>query len=51
MYYERPGQISFWMMFVGMNLLFFPMHILGLLGMPRRDYTYPSGLGWDVVQR
>ena len=46
LYFERPGQISFWMIFLGTNLLFFPMHIVGLLGMPRRQYTYPSGLGW-----
>jgi len=46
MYFERPGQISFWTIFVGTNLLFFPMHILGLLGMTRREYTYPAGLGW-----
>ena len=46
MYYERVGQLSFWLSFVGMNLTFFPMHILGLLGMPRRQYTYPGGLGW-----
>src|SRR5581483_2582681 len=44
---ERVGKISFWMMFVGFNLAFFPMHILGILGMPRRIYTYDSGLGWD----
>jgi cytochrome c oxidase subunit 1/cytochrome c oxidase subunit I+III len=48
MYFERPGQVSFWIVFVGTNLLFFPMHILGLLGMPRRQYTYPRGMGWDV---
>jgi cytochrome c oxidase subunit I len=48
MYFERPGQISFWIIFVGTNLLFFPMHIVGLLGMPRRVYTYPGGLGWTV---
>jgi cytochrome c oxidase subunit I+III len=48
MYFERPGQISFWVLFVGTNLLFFPMHIVGLLGMPRRVYTYPSGLGWTA---
>ena len=46
LYFERPGQISFWIIFVGTNLLFFPMHIVGLLGMTRRVYTYPSGLGW-----
>jgi cytochrome c oxidase subunit 1/cytochrome c oxidase subunit I+III len=48
MYYERWGQASFWVSFAGMNLTFFPMHILGLLGMPRRQYTYPPGMGWDV---
>jgi cytochrome c oxidase subunit I+III len=47
MYFERPGQISFWLIFLGTNLLFFPMHIVGLLGMPRRVYTYPEGLGWS----
>src|SRR5581483_6169026 len=46
LYFELPGQISFWTIFLGTNLLFFPMHILGLLGMTRREYTYPSGLGW-----
>jgi cytochrome c oxidase subunit 1/cytochrome c oxidase subunit I+III len=46
LYFERPGQISFWIIFFGTNLLFFPMHIVGLLGMPRRVYTYPKGVGW-----
>jgi cytochrome c oxidase subunit 1/cytochrome c oxidase subunit I+III len=46
MYFERPGQISFWIIFVGTNILFFPMHIVGLLGMPRRVYTYPGDMGW-----
>ncbi len=46
MYDERWGQASFWVTFVGMNLTFFPMHIVGLLGMPRRQYTYPPDLGW-----
>ena len=45
---ERLGKISFWLMFVGFNLAFFPQHILGLLGMPRRVYTYEDGLGWDI---
>jgi heme/copper-type cytochrome/quinol oxidase subunit 1 len=44
---ETLGKIQFWLMLIGMNLTFFPMHIMGLLGMPRRQYTYPSGLGWD----
>jgi cytochrome c oxidase subunit I+III len=48
MYFERPGQISFWIIFLGTNLLFFPMHIVGLLGMPRRVYTYPGEMGWTA---
>ena len=44
---ERLGKWSFWLMFLGFNLTFFPQHILGLLGMPRRIYTYDSGLGWE----
>ena len=44
---ERLGKLSFWTMFVGFNVAFFPMHVLGLLGMPRRIYTYDRGLGWD----
>jgi heme/copper-type cytochrome/quinol oxidase subunit 1 len=46
---ERLGKVSFWVMFIGFNLSFFPMHILGFLGMPRRIYTYPEGLGWDGI--
>src|SRR6476619_7012860 len=46
---ERLGRISFWTMFVGFNVAFFPMHILGFLGMPRRVYTCDSGLGWDTL--
>jgi cytochrome c oxidase subunit I+III len=44
---ERLGKWSFWLIFAGFNLTFFPQHILGLLGMPRRVYTYEAGLGWD----
>jgi cytochrome c oxidase subunit I+III len=44
---ERLGRWSFWTMFLGFNLGFFPMHISGLLGMPRRVYTYAEGMGWD----
>jgi len=41
------GQLNFWLSFVGFNLTFFPMHIIGFLGMPRRVYTYSPGLGLD----
>jgi cytochrome c oxidase subunit 1 len=44
---ESLGQLNFWLIFVGMNLTFFPMHFLGISGMPRRIYTYDSGMGWD----
>ncbi len=43
---ERLGQIHFWLFFIGFNLTFFPMHILGLGGMTRRVYTYPAELQW-----
>lgn len=46
---ERLGKWSFWLAFIGFNLTFFPMHIAGLLGMPRRVYTYPAGMGWDLL--
>ena len=45
---ETLGKINFWLMFVGMNIAFFPMHFLGVGGMPRRIYTYDSGLGWEL---
>ena len=45
---ERWGKISFWLMFVGFNITFFPMHIAGLLGQPRRTYTYDANLGWET---
>jgi cytochrome c oxidase subunit 1/cytochrome c oxidase subunit I+III len=43
---ERAGKWTFWVVILGMNLTFFPMHISGLLGMPRRIYTYGPDLGW-----
>ncbi len=46
---ERLAQVHFWLMLVGMNLAFFPMHIMGLLGMPRRVYTYPATSGWNEL--
>ena len=46
---ERAGRWTFWLLFAGFNVTFFPMHVLGLRGMPRRVYTYPPGLGWDVL--
>jgi cytochrome c oxidase subunit 1 len=42
---ERLGKLHFWLAFIGLNLTFFPMHFIGLLGMPRRVYTYPAELG------
>ena len=45
---ETLGKIGFWMLFLGFQLAFFPMHFAGLLGMPRRVYTYPAGLGLEL---
>ena len=42
------GRWGFWLTFMGFNLTFFIMHLTGLLGMPRRVYTYEAGLGWDL---
>ena len=43
---ERLGKIHFWLMLVGFNMTFFPQHYLGLIGMPRRIYTYAADLNW-----
>jgi cytochrome c oxidase subunit 1/cytochrome c oxidase subunit I+III len=45
---HKGGIVSFILVFTGFNVAFFPMHFAGMLGMPRRVYTYPSGLGWDI---
>jgi heme/copper-type cytochrome/quinol oxidase subunit 1 len=44
---ERLGKIQFWLSLVSFNVTFFPMHIVGMLGMSRRIATYPAGLGWS----
>jgi cytochrome c oxidase subunit I+III len=46
---ERLGKTGFWLMFIGFNLTFFPMHQLGLDGMTRRIYTYLPGMGWETL--
>ncbi|MDO8501505.1 MAG: cytochrome c oxidase subunit I [Gemmatimonadaceae bacterium] len=45
---EKLGKVHFWLNFIAMNLTFFPMHFSGMLGMPRRIYTYDAGQGWDT---
>ncbi len=51
MYSERMGQWAFWLLLIGFNLTFFPMHILGLNGMPRRIYTYGPHMGWTTLNQ
>jgi cytochrome c oxidase subunit I+III len=46
---ERAGHVSFWLVFIGFNVTFFPMHKLGLIGMPRRIYTYLPEMGWGPL--
>jgi cytochrome c oxidase subunit 1 len=48
---ERLGKVHFWLMLIGFNLTFFPMHFVGLNGMPRRVYTYPEGLGYELLNQ
>ncbi len=47
MYNERQGKWHFWLWTFGFNMTFLPMHFLGILGMPRRIYTYAPGRGWE----
>jgi cytochrome c oxidase subunit 1 len=44
---ERLGRWQFWLFFIAFNVTFFPMHVLGLMGMPRRVYTYGAEMGWS----
>ena len=46
---ERIGKWAFWLMFTGMQVAFWPMHIAGFMGMPRRVYTYLPGRDWEIV--
>ncbi len=46
---ERLGTWAFWLMFIGFNTAFLPMHLTGLMGMTRRIYTYPAELGWGSL--
>jgi cytochrome c oxidase subunit I+III len=46
---DRLGKIAFWLTFTGFNVAFLPMHLIGLRGMPRRVFTYPTGLGFDTL--
>jgi cytochrome c oxidase subunit 1 len=48
---ETAGKWNFWLMVVGFNLTFFPMHFLGFEGQPRRTYTYDAGMGWTFLNR
>jgi cytochrome c oxidase subunit I len=46
---ETAGRVVFWLMTIGFNVTFFPMHILGLMGMARRTYTYPDLPWWGAI--
>ncbi len=44
---EKLGKLAFWTIFIGFNTFAFPFHFLGLMGMPRRQYTYAADMGWN----
>jgi cytochrome c oxidase subunit 1 len=49
-YSERLGQLHFWLTFIGVNVVFFPQHFLGLAGMPRRVADYPAAFAdWNYI--
>lgn len=48
---EGLGVLHFWLMFIGMNVTFGPMHLVGIMGMPRRIYTYPESSGWEFLNQ
>jgi cytochrome c oxidase subunit I len=48
---EGLGKLHFWLMLIGFNVTFFPMHFVGLNGMPRRTYTYPAELGLETLNQ
>ena len=48
---ETLGKLNFWLVFIGMNLTFFPMHFVGMNGMPRRIYTYSAEFGWEHMNQ
>jgi cytochrome c oxidase subunit 1 len=48
---ETLGHLSFWLFFIGFQITFFPMHLVGIRGMPRRVYTYPANMGWTILNQ
>ena len=46
---DSLGKLHFWLMLIGFNITFMPMHILGVIGMPRRIYTYSEASGWEAL--
>ncbi len=48
---ERLGKLQFWTLYIGFHITYFPMHILGLMGMPRRVYDYPEDRGWTTLNQ
>ena len=49
MFSEKLGKVQFFLLFIGQNITFFPMHFVGMDGMPRRIYTYSGEMGWTAL--